>query len=347
MLRRSDHMNVRTSARRSCLSALLSFGLAFSLVQLSDRSVAHGAEVIDQIVAKVNDHIITLTDVSRTIPIYMQVMGVDRQRVQTSQGRNVLANEVLQHLVDDRLMMDDAHRRELAVTQAEVDQYLREQRERLGFSAEEYEQQIAAQGLYIEDFREFIHGRLTRLRMMSVDVGTQVTITDEEIDQELAARYPDGLVEPYIATSHILVQLASGASPQQEDEAVQAIHAHALRLAAGEAFETVAAEVNRDASRNTGGRIGRFRADQLDADYARAAMNLDVGEVSGPVRSQFGYHLIRLEAIEYREVDNADELRDRVHFELHTAASDRQQRVYLERLRSDGFVDIMVTDFGL
>ena len=296
------------------------------------------ADVIDRIVAVVNDEVITQTDVLRALPIYIQVAGVPRSQFSTDEGRQNLANEVANHLIETELLIEMADDRGLSVTTNDVDAYLAQQQTAMGIGADAFEDELEANGILLEDFREFMHGNLTRIRLVQIDVLGSIQISDDDIDRAIAEDYPDGLADIYLTTSHILVTT----SPTAESE-IQALY---QRLLAGERFEDLAAQ-NADASSSRGGRVGTFILGRLAADYERAALALEPGEVSEPVETQFGWHIIRLDERENREVDDAEALRDNVAFELQQREAERQESIYLERLRDDAFVRVQVTEWDL
>lgn len=302
------------------------------------------AEVIDRIAAIVNDDIVTLSDVYRLLPVYIQVAGIDPRSLANAATRQQVGQELLEFLIDTTLMMSDADERGMAITDAEVEQFVTQQRDSLGLSAEQFTAELARQGIDVLDFRDIIRRNLTRLRMVQLDVLTELRISDAEIEQEVARRYPDGLVDIYIATSHILVALPLDAPAPQQQQAEARIRELYDQLQSGTSFESIASAVNMDASRGTGGRLGAFRVDELDRDYTRAALELDEGEISEPVRSQFGWHIVRLDRLERRQTTDEDAIRDRIYSELHAQYSEQRVSVYLDRLRSEAFVDRLVTE---
>lgn len=312
---------------------------------VASSSASAEPEVIDRIAAVVNDTVITQTDLVRMLPIYAQVIGVDPSRFDSEEGRNAVAEEILEYLVVNQLLIDSARIRNLSVTDSEVEAYVTQQREAMGLTIVAFRQELEAGGIDLDDFRDFVRGNLTRVRMMQLDLAQSVAVSDEDVARAIASRYPDGLVDRYILTSHIIVGVPLSASIAEDEAARTRIDAIAARLADGESFEVIASLTNTDASRSTGGRLGRFRIDELDQDYVRAAMALEPGEISAPVRTQFGYHIIRLEALATEPVADAEEAEDRIRYELYAERSERQQDLYLERVRSQGFVEIRQTEF--
>lgn len=303
------------------------------------------AEVIDRIAAIVNDEIITLSDVYRLMPIYIQFTGIDPSRLTTDEDLDALATEVLEFLIDARLLAYSADERELGITEGEIDQFVAQQYEAMGLTEAQFLLEMQRQGIEENDFREMIGAHLTRLRMVQLDVLSELSISDAEIDEIIAQRYPDGLNETFLSTSHILVVTPRGSSA---DEIVAAeTHARALwdELQQTGDFAGIASRENADGSRNTGGRLGTFRSTELDQDYVRAALALVPGEVSEPVRSQFGFHIIRLDEVERRPLDDAEALRDQIYGELQAQYAEQRSDVYLERMRSQAYISVLITDF--
>ncbi|MFT4702671.1 MAG: peptidyl-prolyl cis-trans isomerase SurA [Bradymonadia bacterium] len=324
----------------------LTTAAAIAASTLATMPVTANAEIIDRVVARVNEAIITQSDLVRLMPIYVQVLGIDPARFDSETGRNDVANELLEFLVTNRLLMDASRERDLVVSDSEVDAYVDSQRESMGLTTQQFRQELSSQGIDVDDFRDFVRGNVTRQRMVQVDLGSSLQVTDEEIDAAMAAQYPEGLTEQVISTSHILVSLPLTAGAEEEEAARVRIEEISAALGAGGTFETLASETNPDGSRARGGRLGSFSVDELDQEFVRAALALEVGDVSAPVRTQFGYHIIRLDGLERRAIADEGQLRDRVAFELYNERAEREQRLYLQRIRSEGFVEVRVTEFN-
>lgn len=305
------------------------------------------AEIIDRVVARVDDEIVTQSDVARTVAVYQQVIGIPDSRIATAEGRREVALEIVDHLIERRLLIEAAEDAGVAVTDAEVEQYLAQQRASLGVSEAAFAAELQRNNIELADFREFMHGWITRMRMIQLDVVAQVSISDDEVQAEIDRRYPEGYVEIYIETSHILVPVSDAAPYEADQQALATIFDLQQQIRDGRPFEDIAREVNPDGTRNTGGRLGRFATRELVPEYSEAAIRLDIGEISEPVRTPFGYHLIRLEGIERSAIEQPEGLAERIRFELHEAEVARQEEVYLRRLRDDAFVEIVFTDFEL
>lgn len=303
-------------------------------------SLAH-AEIIDRILFLVDDTVVTQSDVMRYLPIYTEVFGVPRSALTSRENCDALLQDVQQFLVQATLLLRDSQRRELQVHDDEIEEFIAQRWQLTVNDRDAFVRELEAAGIQYEDFEDFVRLNMSRLRMIQLDVGARVHISESEIDREVAVRYPDGLEDTFIDTSHIFVQVEGG-DPNTLIAAESRLAERAARLAGGESFESVAAS-NEDGTAARGGRIGQFSILDLDLEYSRAALGLEVGEISEQVRTSFGLHIIRLEGVERRPVDDVNAIRDRVHFDLQQVAMEREQGVYLDRVVEEAFVESRVS----
>ncbi|MFQ5609488.1 MAG: peptidylprolyl isomerase, partial [Woeseiaceae bacterium] len=124
-----------------------------------------------------------------------------------------------------------------------------------------------------------------------------------------------------------------------EDAAETEANEILARVLAGESFEELAAELSDDGgSASRGGSLGTVTSEQLDPDLASEIFSMSEGEVSGPVKSDFGFHVVRLDAILERGALPLDQVRAELLGELRERKSDELFRE-LERSLSDALFD--------
>jgi parvulin-like peptidyl-prolyl isomerase len=326
--------------RTALMPALLRASLMAGVLCAS--SGAH-AEIIDRVIVQVNDEIVTQTDLNRYLPIYVEVFGIAPSAFGSHEACVDTIDQFVTFLTEGTLLLADAADRGLSVSDAEIEDYMRQQYGRMGMTREQFAQELRSNGMDIEDFRDFIELNITRMRMLQLEGSGRATVTEAEVDRAIAELYPDGLEEVYVSTHHIFVPVPPG-DRMAEAAALEEILRRQARLRGGESFESVASS-NADATSRTGGRLGRIQVLELDSAYARGALGLEVGEVSDPVRSSFGYHLIRLDAIDREPVDDPGAIRERVLFTLQNERATREQELYLDRVVREAFVERRVTSF--
>lgn len=132
---------------------------------------------------------------------------------------------------------------------------------------------------------------------------------------------------------HILVTLDAGAGQEQEDAARQKIQGVHERISNGEDFATLAKELSEDpGSAAQGGDLGMFGRGVMDPAFEKAAFGLGQGELSEPVRSAFGFHLIEVSEIQSETVKPFEEVRDELVAVFGADAAEHQYFELAERL---------------
>lgn len=315
-----------------------------SMVHAQDHEV-----VVDRIMARVNDHVITRSDLVRAFPVYLQMVArVSPQDLRTRAGQERVAHDLLEYMISVELIMEQAKEQDMVMSAQDVDDYLTRYRRSLDMDAEQFKVALQQEGVDYDDYKEFMKGYLTRMQVLRAQASSDVAISDEEIDQEMRARYPNGLRQPYFETSHIFLKLEPNASKLDVQYAYEELDEYRDDILAGEeGFEVIASRINDDGTRIRGGLVGSFTLGELDEEYTRAALALKPGEITKPVRSQFGMHLIRLESIEEREIADPETVKTRIRYDLSEKKSIRKEEAYLQKLRNRAFVDVVSDDFGM
>ncbi len=139
------------------------------------------------------------------------------------------------------------------------------------------------------------------------DITLEAT-TDEAIQAAYNARFENAESETEFNASHLLVET--------EDEALAA----KARIDEGEDFAEVAKEVSTGPSGPNGGELGWFGAGQMVTEFEGAVMEMEVGEVAGPVETQFGFHVILLNETRVKEAPTLEEVRSQLLGEVQEAA---------------------------
>lgn len=305
--------------------------------------------VVDRIVARVNDELITQSQIARLLPIYIQVMGpADPQTLQTSQGREQVARDLIQFLVDVELLENKADEVGMQMTSDDVDAYLANYQSQLEMTPDQFRSALEREGIDYDDYHEFMRKYLIQLQMMRAEGLTDVAVSDAEVQQVFETEYPEGLEETYIRTSHIFIELGAN-DPDELFEAARVRLVEARRsIEAGErTFEEVAGEINEDSTAARGGQLAAFPVADLDESYSRAALSVEEGELSEPVITARGMHLIRLDEIEHRQSGDEERIRERIRYGLRQTKSEQRKTSYLVRLRRSAFIEVLVEDFSL
>ncbi|MEZ4458763.1 MAG: peptidylprolyl isomerase [bacterium] len=302
-------------------------------------STAHAA-IIDCIVARINDEIVTQSDVrSAMIPYLLQNNqnpAILKDPAQASQ----IMDAALLDLIDRKLIEQEAKKIDYSIPDADLDKWLEFTRGQQNLSEEQFRAVIEQQGISYPDYREMVRANLLKVRIINIKVGSQITITDQAVDAEYKKRFgsASGKVA-YRTISHILIR-PDADTPEARKAAYDRAVEIRKRIDAGESFPDVAADVSEGPSKESKGLLGTYRRGELDSTFEASAFSLAIGEVSQPVETKFGYHLIFVSGEEERDDPEIEQRKELVRAELRNVELERLLKQYMSQLKSRAFVEV-------
>ncbi len=266
-------------------------------------AVAGERELIDRVIAVVEDRAILHSEYETEYKRLMLEMGEDRNL--SEKYRETLKKEVLEGLVADLLMAVHAERIGVEVEQenidAEVEKAIARNKSALG-GEEAFKEELRRNGLteqqLVRQWREKIESRQLIEKLMYQEVMGEIEIAKAELKAFYLEKAEELPARP--ATAKLgQILITPEASGQSKKDALEKIRAIERKISEGADFEELAREYSEGPSAEYGGNLGTVSpADLNNEDFARAASSLDAGEVSPPVLTGFGYHLIKLEGRE-------------------------------------------------
>ena len=266
--------------RHFCGVILLLTGLAANAQGFGPAATINGTEISRAKVQAQVDHLINLR-------------GLGSGGITQPAAYRKIQEEVVEQLVVQELLWQEAQRHKIVVDDAEADAEL--QKMKGGFETErEFTFSIEAGGFTEQTFRENIRQQRSVQNMIATKITESSVVDDAEVETFYNENIDKMGVPEQIRARHILIK-AAGDDDAAKAAALEKIGAIQKRLEAGESFPLVAIDTSEGPSGAQGGDLGLFGRGQMVAAFEEAAFALQPGEVSGPVETQFGFHLIKLE----------------------------------------------------
>ncbi|PWB68153.1 hypothetical protein C3F09_12220, partial [candidate division GN15 bacterium] len=255
-------------------------------------------ETIDRIVAIVGNDVILASELAEQVQMAAFQSG---HRPQTQQELTQLRDQVLEQMISDRLFLIEAKKdTTITVRPEEVEQALDEQVSRVQerFNSEqEFQAALAREGLTVRDlrkrYRSDIENQLLRQRYIQRKL-YKVSISKRETE-EFYQKYQDSIPNQPEAVRLAHLQISITPSQRIDDSVKQLATALRKRIVDGADFASIAEQYSSMGAGANGGDLGWVTRDAVVPEFAKAAFNLNVGEISGVVRTQFGYHIIKCE----------------------------------------------------
>jgi peptidyl-prolyl cis-trans isomerase D len=222
------------------------------------------------------------------------------------------------------------------VTTADLERALRLQEQKRSFGyllvpAARFEKDATitdeAVAAYYESHRaEFVNPEqvsIAYVELSRAGIAESLTVSDEELENRYQAQKANYTTSEQRRASHILVSVPEGASAEEEEKAKQKAQELKRRLDAGESFEKLAREASDDSgSAAQGGDLGFFGRGMMDKPFEDAVFAMSEGEVSEPVRSSFGFHIIKVTGVQPAGVKPLAAVREQLRREVQLEKAD-------------------------
>lgn len=265
------------------LSVILAVQLAFAA------SVQAEVRWLDNIVAVAGQQTITQSELDNENKLVAREL---RSRGSTNTDQTALSRQVLERLVLKKLQLQAAKRVGVTVDEATLDTAVNNIAEENQMTLSRFRVALGNEGIDYKDFRRNIRDELiiTQLRERQV---RQINITDQEIDDLLAANQGDTANREY-RLAHILIAVPEAATPQQVEAARAEAQQVQARAGLGSDFTKLAIEHSDGQRAMEGGDLGWRTGNQLPAIFSEEVRNMSANQISNPIRSPSGYHLVKL-----------------------------------------------------
>ena len=183
---------------------------------------------------------------------------------------------------------------ETKVTDEEVTAKLEGFKTRFGSEAA-FQEQIAKSGMTMEKVKADVREGLRQENWINTQINGKDAVADSDVE-DFYKKNPDQFKQPeQVRASHILVKVEQDAKPEVVAEKEKAAKAIAARVKKGEAFDKLAKELSEDPSaKENSGDLNFFGKGQMVPEFSDAAFKMKKDEISEPVRSQFGFHVIKV-----------------------------------------------------
>jgi peptidyl-prolyl cis-trans isomerase C len=282
----------------------------------------------DDVVATVNGKDISRSDFEQLIgyvQMQYQQQGMQVQGPQLEQ----LKMAVLESLIDDELLYQIALEAGYSPTEQEVKEKLDLTKQQVG-NEESYTQLLSQQGLTEDDLKQEIRKGLVREKFEMDRFMSGIEVKDADV-KSFYEENTGEFTQPFqFRTSHVLLQVEEDASEEDREAAQAKIESALQRIEDGEEFSEVAREVSDCPSSKNGGDLNYNGKGSFVPEFEEVALELEIGEISDVVETQFGYHIIKLTDLKEEQVVPLQQVRGQIEDYLLRVKAQEKRSAYLE-----------------
>ena len=293
------------------------------------------AELVDRILAVVNNDIVTLSEFNKTYAkLAMQIRASDYAPEQQRELLSNLNTQVLDTLIKETLTEQQAKTFQIEIEDKEIDDAVNDIKDRHHYTADEFERILQMQGSSIKEYREHIRKQKIQSQLVGIMVQSKVVITDDDVKA-----YYDSHMEQYEPKTTyylrtIIKRLASDQTRLEMDEALAAFEA-------GTPFEEVAKKYAEPPFNESGGLLGSYTLDQLSLQIQGAIKDLQIGTCSSVLKTDQGLQILYVENITQEGGQTLEEASTDIRKLLYQTKMEQRYHAWIDDLKEKSHIKLI------
>jgi parvulin-like peptidyl-prolyl isomerase len=326
-----------------------------SLVVAALLAVPVAADVIEQVLVKVNGDIITKTDLEqRQISALRQKMNgqIDPELLKDDARLKEALAEVTPVLIvdaiDELLLLQMGKEKGYKLSDDQFKSWLSKLREEQNLQDDaKFAAALKQEGMTVDDLRKNVERQFIISQVQRDEVGGKLQITEEEARQYYLSHKQEFVEPASVTVREIMIEVPMTKNAQgqsvvnvaAEDESKEKADKALARVKAGEDFGKVAAEMSDSSSKANGGLIGPLPMAQLSTQLQQMFEKMKPGEITEPLKTPRGFQILKLETLKPAEAQPFESVRDLAADKVHGARQRTEFRKFMSRVRGQALIE--------
>lgn len=295
------------------------------------------ARTIERIVAIVNNEVIAQSDLNRAeATIRAEYMSTGLSPQELAQKLTLVRKNIISQMIEEKLILSEAKRREIEAGQAEVQARIEKIRE--SFPSEEaFEQALELQGLTLKDLRDRFSEQEIMRKAVEYFVRAEIKVDPQQLQQYYQAHSHELSRPEKAQVTCILIKFEQ---PEDEYQALHKARRVYERLRSGADFKELVREYSEGANVEEGGDLGWIEQGQLIEAIDQAIFSLEVGKFTDVIKTPSGYRIFKVEKIEPKQPLTFSQAQDIIRQILYEQEFTKAFKAWIEKLKQDADIEI-------
>ncbi|MGH9740147.1 MAG: peptidylprolyl isomerase [Candidatus Acidiferrales bacterium] len=318
-------------------------GAALLLAPALTRAQSQG-QIIEDIVARVNDRIITLSDYTKALDALPQEVQQDCQQQQPpctpDQEQANLADkkkDLLRDMIDQQLLIERGKDMGIDV-ETDLVKRLDDIRKQDKFATmDDFQKAVEQSGLSWEDYKSQMRNELVTRKVINQEVGDKVSIGNDEVRKYYDAHKSEFVRPEEVDLSEIFLK-TQGKTPEQIAAVKKQAEELRTRIVNGEDFAALATRYSEGPAKDQGGELGEYQRGQLAKPLEDAVFKLDKGGITDVIQTQTGFIILKVNAHYDAGLQPLDKVENDITNRLYAQKMEPALREYLQQLREESYI---------
>jgi peptidyl-prolyl cis-trans isomerase SurA len=257
------------------------------------------AGISDRIVAIVEEDVILESELQAESTAIIQRMMANKAQMPPE---NILRKQILEKLIMDKLQRQLAEKAGISISEEQLNSSASDIAQRNNMSLEQFRSELEKQGMTYKSFLDNMRDEIAINQLRGREIGGRIKVTDQEVEHYLETQGKVGDEAIQYHLGHILIAVKEGASSDEIQKAQREANDLVTKLRGGDDFTQAAISHSDDSNALKGGDLGWRTLSTLPTIFTESVGKLKAGNVSDPIRSASGFHIIKM--LEVKGLDN-------------------------------------------
>jgi peptidyl-prolyl cis-trans isomerase SurA len=299
------------------------------------------AELVDRIIAYVNDDIITLSELNERTNAFVASRRQNPFLREQEQSLEKIRQSMLNLLINERLASQEISRLKISVSEAEVNEAIEAIMRENRLTQETFEAELRKEGRTVEDLREQIKASLEQRKLVNREVRSKTVITDEMVEAYYREHIQEFKKKERWHIQNIFLPFSPTDTPEERAHLRDLAQQILERVRAGIDFGLLAKNYSQGPGAEAGGDLGYFARGELEPVLEAAVENLEAGEVSPDIETTRGIHIIKVIEVDKSPAKSLAVVQENIRNVLYRREVDFRYREWLIGLRERSYVKIV------
>ncbi|TDJ49507.1 MAG: hypothetical protein E2O44_05755 [Nitrospina sp.] len=295
------------------------------------------AEVLDRVIAKVNDEIITLSEVQeRTVRELGRLRSIENENIPVVED---IMRKVLNRMIEDILILGQGKKIGITISDDRVLAALDEVKNTNSLTDEELIAMLEAESQTLEEYKDTIRDQILLSKVISIEIKNRIVVSEKQILRYYENNKKEFWQAGKVKASHILF-LMDETLTQTEKNTKEALAEKVLqKIREGVDFVDLAKAYSEDVSADSGGDLGELERGKMVPELERVVFSMREGEVSGIVRSPYGLHIIKVNQISPGRTIGLEDVRSQIVNAERLKRFEKAFDDYVAKLKENAFIE--------
>ena len=312
------------------------FGLTWGMPAICD-------EIVDRIVAVVNDDIITYLEVQEEMSPYeaqIKAVGYDPEKEQQMLYR--VRKDIVKKLVDKKITDQEIKRHKISISDEDIDNNIERIKKDKLWTDEDFREALEREGMTVESYRKNMKEQALRTRLLNTTVKSKIVITKEDVAAYYANNIEKYQGERTYHLRNIIMRVLEDAGTDEKQAVLEKMENVHAALDNGTSFESLAREYSESSLAKSGGDLGYLAYKNFSPQLKEALDSLSSGEYTTVLDTDQGYQVFYIENMQQENVTSLEEVYEEIEEILFKELSEKAFNDWLEGLREASHIKVIL-----